>query len=450
MTTWNEVQAKAATPGSRILTEWRAQQEAQRAISNASNGANEAIVSSDPRVVELLLGGGLNSAAGVAITPASAMRVSAVYACVTRVGGAVSSMPVKIYRRVSGGREEVIDHPFWWLLNEEPTSRFTSASMWETMIASMLLRESGYCFIGRSRSGAVRELIPLPWEAVNPRRIDQDGSSRLRYDVQDVRTFGADQDDILHFPNFGFDGLRALSTLQYAARNATGNAAAMDEYAGRFFRNGSHHSIVLEVPGQMKDDAITNLQTAYNNKYSGLDNAHRLPLVLTNGITARPVSINAHDAQLLEGRKFQVTDIARAFGVPPHLIGDASGSTSWGSGLEEQNRAFLAYTLSQHLTRMEQELNRKLFRRAGLYLEFDREAWMEANSKAQGDYYRAAIGGPGSGPGWMSVDEVRARKNLRPVGGAASGPYRPPENPGKQAPPDDPGPNNPDPGDPAP
>ena len=92
MTTWNEVQAKAATPGSRILTEWRAQQEAQRAISNASNGANEAIVSSDPRVVELLLGGGLNSAAGVAITPASAMRVSAVYACVTRIGGAVSPL----------------------------------------------------------------------------------------------------------------------------------------------------------------------------------------------------------------------------------------------------------------------------------------------------------------------------------------------------------------------
>lgn len=121
-----------------------------------------------------------------------------------------------------------------------------------------------------------------------------------------------------------------------------------------------------------------------------------------------------------------MTDIARAFGVPPHLIGDASGSTSWGSGLEEQNRAFLAYTLSQHLQRMEQELNRKLFRRAGMYLEFDREAWMGANSKAQGDFYRAAIGGPGSGPGWMSVDEIRTRKNLPPKGGESAQLYRPP------------------------
>lgn len=425
MTTWNEVQANAAVPGSRILTEWRAQQEAQRAISNASNGATETIVSSDPRVVELLLGGH-SSASGVMITPESGMRVSAVYACVTRIAGAIAAMTAKVYRRVPGGREEILDHPFWWLLNEEPTPRFTSASMWEGAITKMLLRESGHCFIGRTRSGAVRELIPLPWEAVSPRRVEEGGFSRLRYDVQDVRTFGADQDDMLHFPGFGFDGLRAMSVLQYAARNATGNAAAMDEYAGRFFRNGSHHSIVLETTSKMTDDAITNLQTAYANKYSGLENAHRLPLVLTSGITAKEVSMTAEDAQLLEARKFQVTDIARAFGVPPHLIGDASGSTSWGSGLEEQNRAFLAYTLSQHLQRMEQELNRKLFRRAGLYVEFDREAWMEANSKAQGDYFRAAVGGPGSGPGWMSPDEIRTRKNLRPVGGDAAQLYRPP------------------------
>ncbi|MFN3375232.1 MAG: phage portal protein [Burkholderiaceae bacterium] len=431
MTTWNEVQAKAAQPGSRVLTEWRAQQEAQRMIRNASNGASEVIASSDPRVVELLLGGAVG-AAGMALTPESAMRVSAVYACVTRIAGAIAAMTAKIYRRVPGGRDEVLDHPFWWLLNEEPTPRFTSASMWESTLAKMLLRESGHCFIARSRSGAVRELIPLPWEAVSPRRVEQDGSSRLRYDVQDVRTFGVDQDDMLHFPGFGFDGLRAMSVLQYAARNAAGNAAAMDEYSGRFFREGSHPSVVLEVPGAMKEEAIANLQTAYANKYGGLDNAHRLPLVLTNGITAKPVTINAADAQLLEARQFQVTDIARAFGVPPHLIGDASGSTSWGSGLEEQNRAFLAYTLSQHLQRIEQELNRKLFRRAGLYIEFDREGWMEANSKAQGDYYRAAIGGPGSGPGWMTPDEVRARKYLKPKGGDSDKLYSPPMEPPKK------------------
>lgn len=430
MTTWNEVQHKAAVPGSRILNEWRAGQEAHRAISNASNGATQTVVSSDPRVVELLQGGGFQSASGVHVTPDSGMRVSAVYACVTRIGGAISSMNAKVYKRVPGSRQEVLDHPMWWLLNEEPTPRFTSASMWESVLANMLLRESGFCYIDRTRSGAIRELIPLPWEAVSPRRVNEPGrkSGRLRYDVQDVSTYGADQDDMLHMPNFGFDGLRALSTLQHAARNATGNASAMDEYSGRFFQNGAHHNIVLEVPGPMKEEAVTNLQTSFHNKYSGIENAHSKPLVLTHGIKATTVTLSAEDSQLLEARKFQVTDIARAFGVPPHLIGDASGSTSWGSGLEEQNRAFLAYTLSQHLQRMEQELNRKLFRRSDMYVEFDRETWMEANSKSQGDYFRAAVGGPGSGPGWMSPDEIRQRKNLPPKGGASAQIYMPPVN----------------------
>ncbi|RYF02364.1 MAG: phage portal protein [Comamonadaceae bacterium] len=429
MTTWNEVREKAAEPGSRVLTTWlaeRAERETQRVVSNFGNGATQSTAGSDSRVVELLLGGGYQSAAGIHITPESGTRVSAVYACTARIGGAVASMNAKIYKRVPGGREEIVDHPFWYLLNEEPTARFTSASMWELAIANMLLRESGYCYISRTRSGAVQELIPLKWEAVNPRRVEQGRAGRLRYDVQDVNTFGADQDDILHFPNFGFDGLRAVSTLQHAARNAAGNAAAMDEYAGRFFRGGAHHSIVLEAEKKMSEDGITNLQTAFANKYSGLENAHRMPLVLTEGITAKPITISAEDAQLLEARKFQVTDIARAFGVPPHLIGDASGSTSWGSGLEEQNRAFLQYTLSQHLQRMEQELNRKLFRRSGMYLEFDRETWMEANSKAQGDYFRAAMGGPGTGPGWMSPDEARQRKNLPPLKGEYARVYMPP------------------------
>ena len=51
---------------------------------------------------------------------------------------------------------------------------------------------------------------------------------------------------------------------------------------------------------------------------------------------------------------------------------------------------------------------------------------MEANSTAQGNYFKAAVGGPGSGPGWMSVDEVRARKNLPPKGGESGELYRPP------------------------
>jgi HK97 family phage portal protein len=335
-------------------------------------------------------------------------------------------MPAHLYRNTPEGRDRV-DDPLWWLLNEQPSENWTAASMWESVLTDMQLRESGFVFIGRDGMGRPRELIKLPWSSVHVEsELTASGGRRLKYFVWDPeRPYGVDPSDMLHFPGFGFDGERAMSVITWAARNAAGTAIAMDEYAGKFFANGSHHSIVIESPGKMNAEQITNLQTMYANKYSGLANAHRLPLVLTEGNKSKEVSITAKDAQLIEARRFQVADIARAFGVPPHMIGETSSSTSWGTGLEQMARGFITYTVQPHLVRIEQELNRKLFRTAGRFLEFNRDAAMQGDSKAEADYFKAALGGPGSGPGWMTVDEVRRLKNQKPMGGRAATPYDP-------------------------
>jgi HK97 family phage portal protein len=221
---------------------------------------------------------------------------------------------------------------------------------------------------------------------------------------------------MLHFHGFGFDGVRSMSVIRYAAKSATGNAIAMDEYSGKFFANGSHPSMILKSTKFMDEEQKESLRKAFAQKYSGLDNAHRVPLVLTEGLEAQQISITAEDAQLIEARQFTVIDIARAFGVPPHLIGETSGSTSWGSGIESMGRAFVTYTLQTHLVRIEQELNRKLFPRdTGRFIKFDRDALIEGDSKAQSDYFRAALGGPGTGNGWMTVNEIRKTKGMAPI-----------------------------------
>lgn len=399
------------------------------AIQAAGNGATETIASSDPRVVELL--GGSPAASGMRVTSESAMRVSAVYACVTKIAGAISSMPAHIYRKQGIQREMIEDDPLWFLLNEEPTDRFTASSMWEKIIAEMLLRESGFVYIGRSRSGTIRELIPLPYDCCRPYRTDN--GKRLQYSIHDVRTFGADQDDVLHFPGFGFDGLRAKSVIQYAARNATGNAMAMDEYSGKFFSGGAHPSVVLTTDGKLTAPQIEALRQSFADKYAGIDNAHKLPLVLTEGVKHHQVSINAEDAQLLDARKFQVVDIARAFGVPPHMIGETSQASSWGTGLEQMAIGFVRYTVQPHLVRIEQELNRKFYKNSGKFIRFFREAAMEGDSKALAERDKAALGGPGAGPGYMSVDEVRQSRNLPPLKGKYAEPYFPESKGASQA-----------------
>jgi HK97 family phage portal protein len=365
-------------------------------------------------------------ASGIAVTAASAMRVAAVFACVRQIAGPISTLPINVYKTDGDVASRLPRDDLWYKLNEQPSAQFTAASHWEGVSIAQQLRGDAYTWIRRGLNNSIRELLPLPWGSVSPIR-QSDGSVRYYICLPDynINTW-LEPSEILHFPGFGFDGIKSMSVISHAARAAVGNALAMDEYSGKFFANGAHPSIVLEAPGVMKPNQITDLQSAFVKKYAGMENAHRLPLVLTEGLKAREISLSAEDAQLLEARKFQVVDIARAFGVPPHMIGETSGASAVGAGYEEQGRNFIAYTLQSHLRRIEQELNRKLFPRdVGRYIQFDRDALIEGNSAAQAAYYRAALGGPGTGIGWMSSDEVRKKYGLAPRGGAGADVFDP-------------------------
>lgn len=360
------------------------------------------------------------AASGVSVTPVSAMRVAAVFGCVTKIAGAIATLPIHQYRVDGDAEERMARDDLWFKLNEQPHPQLTAANHWEGVSGGQLLRGDSYTWIRRTPSNVIRDLLPLPSSATFPVR-QSDGSVRYYISLPefDISTW-LDASEVLHFPGFGFDlhTMRSMSVISYAARNAIGNAIAMDEYSGRFFQGGAHPSIVLEASAKMTPTAVDALQSAFTNKYSGVENAHRLPLVLTEGIKAKELSLSAEDAQLLEARKFQVIDIARAFGVPPHLIGETSASTSWGTGIESMSRGFVTYTLQPHLVRIEQELNRKLFpRNSGRYMRFDRDALIQGDSKSQAEWNRAALGGPGTGQGWMTVNEIRQQKGLKPVPG---------------------------------
>lgn len=357
---------------------------------------------------------------GVAVSATSAMRVSAVAACVAKISGAIVSMPLHVYRLSGDIPDRQPRDNLWYLLNEQPSAQYTASSMWEGVSMAQLLRGDAFALIKRGMNNTVREILPIPWGCVSPMRTPGEG---VRYYVN-MPTHGIstwfEPSDILHFPGLGFDDatMRSMSVIQYGARNAIGNAIAMDTYSGKFFEGGAHPSIILQAAHKMNPEQVAGLQSAFASKYAGLENAHRLPLVLTEGITAKEISLSADDAQLLEARKFQVLDVARAFGVPGFMINESTGATSWGSGIESMGRGFVQYTLQPWLRKIEQELNRKLFPRdTGRFIEFYRDALIEGDSAAQGAYFRTALGGPGSGDAHMSVNEVRRIKRMAPVEG---------------------------------
>lgn len=406
---WEDVQRRVRVDGSPILTNWRAERQAAREVSNQTQYSSDVMESFGV------------APSGTTVSATSAMRVSAVAACVAKITGAMVSMPIHEYS-LDGGEipTRLPRSELWYQLNEQPSPMYTAASLWEGVGLAQLLRGDAYGLLRWRMNGSLREILPLPWGSVSPIRTVDGG---VRYYVtlpsHGISTW-FDPSDILHFPGLGFDDstMRSMSVIQFGARTAIGNALAMDEYSGKFFEGGAHPSIILQAAGKMSEQQIGDLQGAFARKYAGLANAHRLPLVLTEGLTAHEISLSAEDAQLLEARKFQVTDIARAFGVPPHMIGETSGASAVGAGYEQQGRAFVQYTLQPWLRKIEQELNRKLYpRNNGRFLEFNRDALYEGDLAAQAAYYRAALGGPGTGDGWLSQDEVRNRVRMPPIAG---------------------------------
>lgn len=363
------------------------------------------------------------TASGMNVTPVTAMRVSAVYACVRLLSGSVAQLPIPVYRkRRNGARSEVVDDPLYWLLNEEPNPRWQSAAMWEYLVGSMLLVGDGFAWIKRRKGGLspeIDEIWPLNPNSVSVERRD----NRLAYFwTEDGKAYGADQDDVLHFTGFGFDGLRSLSVISWGAREATGIALAADNHSGAFYSQGAAQRYVIKAPGRANQEQVDRLREQFAQRYFGADN--NKPLVLWEGLDVSTISMSAVDAQLLESRKFQVEDIARAFGVPPFMIGDTEKTSSWGSGVEHMGRGYLIFTLQPHLIRFQQELNRKLFRKAGKFVEWNTDGFLRADMKARFDAYRQAMGGS-AGPGWMTADEIRELENMAPLGGSSAEPYNP-------------------------
>lgn len=350
------------------------------------------------------------TSSGQNVTESTALTVATVYRCVALIGGAISQLPVHQFRMSENGDREKIKTPLWWLLNEAPHKRWT-ASAWKEWIAKgVLLQGDSFALIQRNALGEVRGIKPLLNTHVVVYRRDDDS---LFYAVTDElgNNRGVEAGDMLHFPGFGFNGMQSLSVLQWAARQGVGNALAASEYAGKTFAEGQIPQIALKYPNKMDAAQAANLRESFVKTYGG-SSGRRLPLILAEGGDVRELQLSPEDAQLIETRKYEKADICTAFGVPPIMIGDNEKTTSWGTGIEQITIGFVRYTLKPHLVRWEEELNRKLFLKAGQFVEFDVNGLLRGDTKAQADYYKAALGGPGSGPGWMSVNEVRRLENL--------------------------------------
>lgn len=363
------------------------------------------------------------SASGVSVSVEGSLKVTAVLAGFTILTEDTSSLPLILYRRLERGKERAIDHPYYTLMHDAPNPEMTSMVYRELQVGHMLGWGNFYGQMLWDETGTVYEIWPL-----NPARMEifrQDGERRYLYTTDSGQRVAFRQQNILHIPAFGFDGLKGYSRISLA-KNAIGLALAAEKYGSRFFANDARPTVALKSPKPMKEEVQKNLRNSWNEIYSGAHNAGKVA-ILEDGLDIATIGIEPEAAQFLETRQFQVAEIARMFRIPPHMLGDVTGSTSWGTGIEQQELGYLSHTLRPWLVRVEQQLNKDLLlpaERSKLFFEHLVDALLRTDISARMSAYATAINN-----GVLSPNEAREAENRNPYKGGDT--YRFPLNTGE-------------------
>jgi HK97 family phage portal protein len=142
------------------------------------------------------------------------------------------------------------------------------------------------------------------------------------------------------------------------AREAIGVAVNMSKDAAGLFGRGARPGGVLSTPKSLGDKGAQAMLTGWRLAQDGPDNAGRTA-VLWDGATWQALGLSSVDAQFQELWSFTVVEIARAFGLPPTMIGDL-GRATW-SNAGQMGAQFLVLCLEPWLKAIETALNRALF-----------------------------------------------------------------------------------------
>jgi HK97 family phage portal protein len=349
----------------------------------------------------------------------AALGVTAVSACVTLISGAIASLPMHVYNRApDGDLTRNVNSDLWWILNEEFSPRWAASAGWSFLTASKLLHGDGFAEILRGPSGRVTGLVPIHPNRV--RVVATPDGSRLVYEIQPDPTIEApnqrvsqfrvlDQDDVLHVPGFGFNGLRGLSALRNSLSNSGRLAISAQDFSRKFLENMARPDFALRTEQALTDPQYERLRESLDAHRGPLNSGK--PMILDGGLDIKTLTMPLEEMQLLETRKFQVEEIARAFGVQPFMIGHTEKTSSWGTGVEAMGAGFVRYTLRDHLNTFQNEINRKFFRTARQSAEFDTTELERADTLAMFNAIRVALGRAGE-PAFMTLEEARTLLRL--------------------------------------
>lgn len=280
----------------------------------------------------------------VAVTNETALRHSAVWACLRLRANMVSTMPVDLYRRVNGQQVELTKPPV--LVNPGGEKVDIGEWMYSTQF-------------DLDRAGNVAGLITARDARNFPARIDLVPLGDWTYQVKGgkatFRIGGTPYDpaDVWHEKQYTVAGLPlGLSPVAYAAWSI-GEYLSIQDFALDWFGNGTVPSAHLKNTAK----TMTFDEAAKHKERFGASVASGQPWVTGSDWEYQPLAVVNEGTKWIEGKQFGIADIARFFDCPGDLIDAAvQGSSITYANITQRNLQFLVMHLQPAITRRERAL----------------------------------------------------------------------------------------------
>jgi HK97 family phage portal protein len=343
-------------------------------------------VSAEPRHPdERRVYGGPRTVAGVAITPDTAVTISAVWACLRYLSQTVAVLPWHVMREVDNGAEIQRSNPVDWLIYKRPNPEWSSFQLRETLTHWALRWGNGYAEIERDQAGRPFNLWPIHPERVSVCRDTDTGLLFYEVDNGSGAKVEIAAADMFHIRGFG-EGVVGVNVIDYAAQSL-GWARAAQIFGAAFFGNGATPASVVMNKKPLTPEGLKRQRKEFEDLYKGPGRAGRTAF-LDNDADIKSIGMDIDKMQLVETHEYLVAEICRWFGVPPHKVADLRRATF--SNIEHQAIEVVVDSISPWARRFEDEADFKLFgqNRRGLYTKMNMNALLRGDMKSRMEFYK--------------------------------------------------------------
>lgn len=356
----------------------------------------------------------MSTLSSTVVTSETAFQVNAIYSAVSLISDTISSLPVDTFIRRDGSRFAFRPRPVWV---SRPDVDTTKEAFWGATIVSLLL--DGNAFI-RVYSNDAGEVVNL--NVLNPHKVEirRNGLGRVMFEVEGESRL-LSSDEVIFIPDVVRPGhMRGVSRVE-ALKENFGLAIALQSYAAKFFGSGTQTSGIIEFPGNLTAEQAKALQEGFDARHKGWGRAHKTGII-SGGAKYITTSVENDKAQFLDSRRLAVEDVARAFNVPPHLLG-LPGTNSYAS-VEQNNLAWVTHCLRPIVQKLETAFTPLLSRVPGgetAFLKFNLDGLLRADMNTRMSAYSTGLNS-----GFLTINDVRRLEDLRPINDASADTVRVP------------------------